>query len=325
MSRFNLEQVSDNPFDQVTDASEVFARYKNSKPSDNVAYILWEPYVSQVLSNPATHVLADSSQFPSTIVDVIVASRDFVLKNPDVVRDFVKAYLTSVYDHRERQQMLNLVINDAKATGSPLSDQQANKLVDGIWWKNTQENLSHMGLLENQSLPYMEDMVTNLISILESTGGMKQDPASGQANLWFYSKALEELRDFHPGTQLETVRDIQLPPLREEQWSQLTSVGTAKVRKLVFPRGTANLTSISKGILDELAANLNSTRFYVSIVGDASLIGDQAQNAKLAEARAQTAQDYLISKGVDKNRIRAVGSEPSGSTSVTFKLGQLPY
>ncbi|MEZ6087313.1 MAG: phosphate ABC transporter substrate-binding/OmpA family protein [Pirellulaceae bacterium] len=325
MSRFDLTKLGTDPFVSVNDAEEVFKRYKNSKPTDPVAYVMWEPYVSQMLTNPATHVVVDSSRFPSTIVDVIVAGRDFLLKQPDVVREVVKAYMTSVYQYRERERMLSLVIADAQATGSPLTPEQAAKLVDGIWWKNTQENLAHMGLLPDKPLPHVEDMVANLIGILKSTGGIDRDPTDGKANYWFYSKVFEDLRDFHPGSKSETVRDIRLPALSESQWSELTSIGTAKVPPLVFARGTDRLTSRAQVVLDELAANLNSTRFYVSIVGNASKQGNLEQNQRLAESRAEVARTYLIDKGVDQNRIRAVGSEPSGTTSVTFKLGQLPY
>lgn len=325
MSRFNLERLGGQPFQTANDAGEVFDRYKQSKPTDSVAYVLWEPYVSQVLANPETHILADSSQFPSTIVDVIVASRDFIVKQPEVVKEVVKAYLSSVYRYRDREKMVELVVRDAKATGSPVTTEQAIKLVDAIWWKNTQENLVHVGLLTDKSLPYLEDMIANLTGILLSTEAIPEDPVDGKYNLWFYSKALEDLKTFHPGDQMETVRDIQLPPLSDAQWKQLTSIGTAKVTPLVFARGTDRLTGRSKAVLDDLATSLNSTRLYVSIIGNASTTGNLEQNKKLAESRARVAQDYLISKGVHKNRIRALGSEPSGMTSVTFRLGQLPY
>jgi len=58
-------------------------------------------------------VVIDSSHFPSTIVDVIVANRDFVLKNPDVVKEVVESYLTSAYRYRDRQDMVQLVTQDA--------------------------------------------------------------------------------------------------------------------------------------------------------------------------------------------------------------------
>ena len=53
--------------------------------------------------------------------------------------------------------------------------------------------------------------------------------------------------------------------------------------------------------------------------------GDLAANKLLAEQRAAAAKAYLVEAGVDPNRIRAVGGEPSGRTSVSFVLGQPPY
>ncbi|MEO8496309.1 MAG: OmpA family protein, partial [Planctomycetota bacterium] len=81
----------------------------------------------------------------------------------------------------------------------------------------------------------------------------------------------------------------------------------------------------SHSVLDELASKLTTTRFYVLIRGNASTVGDLEQNKLLAERRAAAAQEYLVQSGVDSNRIRATGGEPSGTTSVTFMLGQLPY
>jgi outer membrane protein OmpA-like peptidoglycan-associated protein len=85
------------------------------------------------------------------------------------------------------------------------------------------------------------------------------------------------------------------------------------------------LTERSRSVLDELAGKLTTTRFYVLIRGNASTVGDLEQNKLLAERRAQAAHEYLLEKGVDGNRIRASGGQPSGTTSVTFMLGQLPY
>jgi flagellar motor protein MotB len=325
MSRFEMDNLAENPFIEASDAGEVFDRYKQAKPNERLAYVVWEPYVSQMLKNPQTHVVVDSSRFPSTIVDVIVANRDFLLKNPAVVNDFVECYLRAVYRYRDRAEMVKLVMQDAKQTGSPLTDEEANKLVDGIWWKNTQENLAHMGFLQGKSLPHLEDMIANLIEVLRSTGGIAADPTDGKPNLLYYSRTFEALQNFHPGSDAEEVREIKLAALSDDQWDDLEEVGTARVDALVFARGTDRLTERSRRVLDELAGRLQTTRFYVLIHGNASRRGDLEQNKILAENRAKTAEQYLVGQGVDKNRIRAVGGEPSGTTSVTFMLGQLPY
>jgi len=325
MSRFELNHLPPKPFIEVADAGQVFQRYKQAKPGEPLVYVLWEPYVSQILQNPQTHVVVDSSRFPGAIVDVIVANRDFVLKNHEVVRDFVESYLRSVYRYREPDDLVKLVLRDAQQTGSPLTEEQARQLVAGIWWKNTQENLAHLGLLTGKPLPHLEDVITGIIDVLRSTGGLSRDPTEGNPNYLYYSRVLEELQDFHPGTDAETVREIQLPALSDAQWEKLEEVGTARVPALVFARGTDRLTEQSQAVLDELAGKLQTTRFYVRIRGNASRQGDLEQNKLLAERRAKAAEQYLVAQGVAPNRIRAVGAEPSGATSVTFMLGQLPY
>jgi outer membrane protein OmpA-like peptidoglycan-associated protein len=222
--------------------------------------------------------------------------------------------------------MVRLVMEDAKNSGAPLTEQEAGKIADGILWKNTQENLAHMGVLPDQPLPHIEDVIANIIDVLETTKGIAADPTGGNANYLYYSKVFEELRDFHPGVDREEIRDLKLPPLTDEQWTQLAPVGTARVQPLVFARGTDRLTERSRVVLDELASKLKMTRLYVVIQGNASLRGDLEQNKILAERRAKAAEQYLVnSRGVDGDRIRAVGVEPSGATSVSFVLGQLPY
>ena len=52
MSRFELNNLADSPFSEAADAGEVFQRYKRAKPSEPLAYVLWQPYVSQMLKKP---------------------------------------------------------------------------------------------------------------------------------------------------------------------------------------------------------------------------------------------------------------------------------
>ena len=325
MSRFALDQLSPHPFEEVDDAQAVFGRYRSGKASDPVAYVLWEPFVSQILKNPETHVLVDSAGFPSTIVDVIVAADDFWIKNPKVVKDLVECYLRSLHQYRERDAMVRLVMDDAAESGSPLSAEQAEKLVDGIWWKNTQENLAHMGFLPGKPLPHVEDMIANIIDVLATTGGLQADPTEGNASYLYTPDVLAELKAFHPGEVPEQIRSIRLPALDEEQWKRLVPVGTARVPSLVFAPATDRLNPSSQLVLDDLAAKLSSTRFYVLIQGNASRRGDPKKNQDLAARRAKVAEQYLIAKGVDRNRLRSFGGEPSGARSVSFVLQQKPY
>jgi outer membrane protein OmpA-like peptidoglycan-associated protein len=325
MSRFQLDRLEADPFVKATDAADVFRRYKQARPADRQVYVVWEPFVSKMLENPALHVVADSAGFPATIVDVIVAGRDFLVKNEEVVRKFVEAYLRVVYHYRERDAKVRLVMSDAQQQKLELTEAQAQKLVDGIWWKNTQENLAHMGLPAARPLLHVEDIIRNLTDVLTSTGAMERDPTDGKPHHLYRDKIMKDLQNFHPGDGSEDVRDVQLPELSDEQWQRLQPAGTARMPELVFARGTDRLTEASRHTLDELARRLTTTRYYVVVRGNASRVGDLQANQELAGRRAKAAQEYLVTKGIDRKRIRASGVEPSGSTSVSFFLGQLPY
>jgi peptidoglycan-associated lipoprotein len=79
-------------------------------------------------------------------------------------------------------------------------------------------------------------------------------------------------------------------------------------------------------VLDDLVGSLQSfPQAYVFVEGNAGRRGNIEANKKLAARRAEAAKSYLIDAGIDPNRIRAVGGEPSGKTSVSFVLGQPPY
>ena len=327
-AHFQLDKLEDDAFVEATDAEDVYRRYRTAKPDTHQVFVLWEPYVSKVLENPNTHVVVDSSRFRGYIVDVLVANRDFLLKNQDVVADVVQAYLRALHEHRDG--MVELVIEDAKAQGTPLSQQQAENLVKGVWWKNTQENYAHLGLLQGKPLQHIEDMIGNLTEVLVGTGEIADDPTGGKPHLLYYDRILSGLQQesFHPGLEIEEIRDdkIQLPELSETQWGKLVPVGTMEVPPLVFARGTATLSQQSRMMLDELVQKLQTwPQYYVLVRGNASLRGDPKANKALALSRAKAAEEYLIQSGINQNRVRAVGGTPSGTTSVTFVLGQPPY
>ena len=81
-----------------------------------------------------------------------------------------------------------------------------------------------------------------------------------------------------------------------------------------FAAAQTKLTDESKKVLDDLAEMLKKhPNVKLLIVGHASSDGTQAFNQKLSVERAQVAADYLISAGIEKDRIKTEGrgsSEP---------------
>jgi outer membrane protein OmpA-like peptidoglycan-associated protein len=327
MAYFQLDNMNPNPFQFVSGADKVYEEYKRAKPNDPKVFVLWEPYVSKMVENPDYLSLVDSSKFRGYIADVWVARRAFLVKNPDVAERVVKSYLTAVFNHRA--DMSSLVAEDAKQLGTPLKPEQAERLSKTIWWKNTQENFAHYGLVSGHSLQHLEEICANITDVLIKTKAIKQDPTNGKPNMLYYDGIVRKLFEtsWHPGFGQEGVRaETSLHALSDKEWSELKPVGTLQVPRLVFGRGTAQLTELSVQTLETLAEKLKTwPQYYLVVRGNCSKEGDVEANKKLAEERAKSAVELLVAKGIDRNRIRPETSAPNGSTTVAFILGELPY
>ncbi len=328
MHDFDLKRLGKNPFLNVDSPEQILERYRKATPASKEVFIAWEPYVSQLLTNDQLHVLVDSSRFTGYIVDCLVVSRDYLLKNQATVEAFLECYFRALFSHHDKASLIQLVFDDAKKTKLALTKEQALRLVEGIQWKNTQENFAHFGLRAG-TVVHVEDMLSRITNVLVSTAAIDQDPTNGQFNRLFFDRPLASLqtRNFHPGLQSEQVREqAGLVALSEEQWKSLVPVGTLSVPELVFARGSATLTEQSRSVLNELAEKLKSwPQYYLHVRGSASNKGDPDANRALATKRATTVVEYLLSLGMQSERIRSIEGGPSGETRVSFEVVQLPY
>ena len=76
----------------------------------------------------------------------------------------------------------------------------------------------------------------------------------------------------------------------------------------LFDFNKADLRPEGKAKLDKLANDIKGIKLEVILaVGHADRLGDDAYNQKLSEKRAESVKAYLVSKGVDANRVYAEG------------------
>ena len=327
MSDFDLTELAPQPFDFTPSPEATVQRVRQDDNRANEVYVLWEPYVSEVLRDSAMHVVQDSAGFRGYIVDVLVVNREFLRLNEPVAREILACFLRASNSYRK--DMPRLVLSDARETKSRLNAEQAAKLVKGIDWKSTLENYAHFGLLkDNKGREHIEDMIAKITNVLIETKGIQRDPADGQPAKLFNQKLLASLQEagFHEALKAEPLTDLQtiLPQLTNEQWNQLKQAGDLRVSSLVFAAGTARLTNFSKAALDRVVATLRTwPQYYLLVRGNASSRGSNPDaNRRLAKQRAEAAAAYLIQKGIHPSRVHAIGSDPSGTTTVSFVLGE---
>jgi outer membrane protein OmpA-like peptidoglycan-associated protein len=99
------------------------------------------------------------------------------------------------------------------------------------------------------------------------------------------------------GVNMKSATQIDMPGAIDFDTGKSTikmSAGSTKV-----------LTAVAKLLTDNPAVTT------LSVEGNTDNAGDPAMNQTLSQARAQAVVDYLVSKGIDKGRLQAIGNGPN--------------
>ena len=76
----------------------------------------------------------------------------------------------------------------------------------------------------------------------------------------------------------------------------------------LFEFDSSTLTAQARSILDGEVATLQANpAMMIEVAGHTDSIGSDAYNMELSHQRAQSVVDYLVLKGIDRSRLRAVG------------------
>jgi OOP family OmpA-OmpF porin len=80
------------------------------------------------------------------------------------------------------------------------------------------------------------------------------------------------------------------------------------LRNVQFDTGKATLRPESFTALNDLAEVMKTKKkMVIEIAGHTDDVGDDAANLRLSQSRAETVRDYLIEKGISKDRVTAKG------------------
>lgn len=99
-----------------------------------------------------------------------------------------------------------------------------------------------------------------------------------------------------------------IPPWEEEEANRLCSDFGEKGERIHFRSNSANLTEQSKVVLDEMVEKMNrNARVIMEIHAHTDSWGTFAHNQRLSEERARNTVDYMVQKGVARERLLGRG------------------
>lgn len=276
--------------------------------------VLWEPDVSRALADQSLHRLVGTEQTQRLIVDVLLAQRELVARNPKLIKDFLQQYFHVLKQYRDDPAQLKVEL--AQYTG--IDRDAVEKMVSGVAWTSLSEN-AETWLAHDANVTSQEALITtfeSIVSVLRDYGDLTTNPLpDADPYRLLNSSFVHDLyktsfgAGFTQPSQTKPAGTIVYAALNAAQWQGLKEIGTLKLRPINFSSGSDALSLSDKERLDEIAESLSHyPAFYIEVRGHSGVRGEAEENRVLSQDRAEAVMRYLmLTHGVPDNRIRAVG------------------
>jgi outer membrane protein OmpA-like peptidoglycan-associated protein len=279
--------------------------------------VLWEPDVSKALADKAMVKLLGTEETERLIVDILVAGRKYLQRQPEAISQLLSAYFKVLKKFRDDPEQLQRQVMSETGLGK----EAAKVMLQGVVWQGLIDNCEKWfgiagpnGKAEERIIPTIDSTV----DILRSSGDFSDSPVPGNDNYRLIKKSfLEELYTAgvsgftkgRTGFGQEGSAPPAFPPLDAGGWAALTEVAALKLKPIIFQHGSSELDHLAVVELDAAAEKLSHyPNFRVIIKGHTGTRGDAEENLLLSQRRAEAVAEFMRSKhGLNANRLRAVG------------------
>jgi len=312
---------------EVTGGSpEVFELAKKHQGN---AFVMWEPDVTRAVNEiPGIKVVWDSSKFNGYIEDVFVFRRDYVQNHHSDCVKFFEAYFTAMQSYRSSNASHARLIKEMQdMTGC--KEDLVEAMTKKIDWHDLQSNYARQfGLATEGKMDGVVNCIAACTNVMVRTKELDKDPLNDPKSI-VDASIIKEVREH----MLAEIGNADAAPrefreLTVDEWKSLKEIGAMRVDPIDFLQGESELDSDSQKQIDEyaklLANNYPDARVVIKGHTGPSVDGDDTENIKLSQARADAVVQRLITEHVSgdgktpipallPNRFHAVGcgsSEP---------------
>jgi outer membrane protein OmpA-like peptidoglycan-associated protein len=267
---------------------------------------LWEPDVTLALeSRPGAHRLFSTADASELVADVLLARRELLDKRPEVAAKIARIWFAGVKQGLEDKPAAARVIStEVPRFRDELGLDKTLAALDWVKWTDLSDNVRFFGL---DGQPPAFDRVYN------------------QADSIWINYPEAEIKDrFAPVTLRDdrVMRSIwdnagrQVAGRDERYQPAVAATGDPLFTKPI----TINFRSAASGLDAESMAIINhqvlpqleiARNMYIRVEGNTDSVGPELANRLLSERRAQAIVDYLITRGIDKERMSARGNGSS--------------
>jgi outer membrane protein OmpA-like peptidoglycan-associated protein/ABC-type amino acid transport substrate-binding protein len=277
------------------------------------AAVLWEPDVSRALATPGVVKLLSTAETQRLIVDVLIAGREVLQQDPQMVQVLLATYFDVVRHYREQpEQLARDVALETKVEGS-----QIKAMLGGVAWAGLSDN-AQVWLGATVSSNGLVDVIQSTLRVLTESGALPADPLpngdpyriiSSQFVASVYTAATTTGSGAAASSLSDAGVDQRFAALSDAQWDALREVGSLKSLNVSFQSGTAELNFEGKSEVDQMMEVLRHyPSFRIRVRGHTGLGGDEQENKKLSRERADAVVRYLsVTYNLDPHRARVIG------------------
>jgi OmpA-OmpF porin, OOP family len=129
-----------------------------------------------------------------------------------------------------------------------------------------------------------------------------------QPNSEYFIKA-QKNKYFGDAASHSTKSKVVTTHFEQDFFLNIIPAGEIEIQGIEYDFNSANLRQVSMASLDKIVDLLNlNDNLTVDIEANTDSRGNDSYNMKLSQARAQSCVDYLVSKGVARNRLKSKGN-----------------
>ncbi|MBN2531673.1 MAG: OmpA family protein [Spirochaetales bacterium] len=288
--------------------------YKKLMKKEVDIAVIWEPHVTESLSNPEIVKLLGTEDTEKLIIDILLVNRPFSKDNPEVTGLLVAKFYETLRIYGEDPALLEEdIVRHTKMKADKITP-----MLKGVRWVGFQENVLWFGI-DTGGTTYREELpvsIDSTIDILVGNNDFDKNPLPNEDPYTIINSSfIEQIYMEGVGATDTTTSDYEnsleksFSTLTEEQWNRLKVVGSLKLRPITFSSGTEELDELGEMQLDIIVESIKHyPNFRIVVKGHTDARGDAKANLVLSQKRADAVKKYMTHYyTISENRIRAIG------------------
>ena len=290
--------------------------------------VSWSPDMNLALKEinaakpDSAKMLINTREVPDLVPTVLVANRNTVEKYPKKVEAFLKTWYASAKYILEKpdkayDKLAELMSGNKDVYGN-VSSADIKDSFANIKLMSLNDNFTYFGLDGKDKK--IDSIISDTIKTWQKFGDMPEGYTPGNIVSDSYIGSLFKENDKEllvgaldssiTGNAAQTTDEKKEFKKQDETSIEKNTQKIAKVDipPVYYDSGKAAVKAESAAVLNEVESVLRQfPEFYLIIDAHTDTVGSEESNLKLSKDRAQTVMNYLVSKGVDGNRIVARG------------------